>query len=190
MIGSGRTSLSGGSFIADSYIGQTGYSIKNGNATASVQVGGTGGYLTDYMTYRGIENLYGNVFKKISFIAWDGRWAGTTAPQPVYWTNDVTKKKYDSSTDMTLLVNASYISGVSGFISSFENQFAFIPSKIGIASIVGDDYWQYSESGRNYWRQLMYGGGATYPNTSGVYTLYVHTTYTSAGAIEGGRLAY
>ena len=53
------------------------------------------------MTYRGIENWYGNVWKDLSFIAWDGRWTGTTAPQPVYWTNDVVRN--DSLTDMTLL---------------------------------------------------------------------------------------
>ena len=129
MVGVGRTNLSGGSWVADSYIGQTGYSIKNGNATASVQIGGTGGYLTDYMSYRGIENLWGNVFKFISFIAWDGRWTGTTVPQPVYWTNDVSKKKYDSSTGMTLLTNASYIGALDGYISAFENQFGFIQAK-------------------------------------------------------------
>src|SRR5574344_1966804 len=180
MIGAGRTSLSGGSFIADSYIGQTGYSIKNGNATASVQVGGTGGYLTDYMSYRGIENLYGNVWKDLSFIAWDGRWTGTTAPQPIYWTNDVSKKKYTESTDMTLLTNASYIGALEGYQSAFENQFSFIPSKIGSSSIVGDYYWQYNRLETNTWRLVHFGSFAVGSGSAGGFALNANAGWSDA----------
>lgn len=190
MIGAGRTNLSGGSFIADSYIGQTGYSIKNGNATASEQVGGTGGYLTDYMSYRGIENLYGNVWKVISFISWDGRWTGITAPQPVYWTNDVSKKKYDSSTGMTLLVNASYIGAIEGYMSSFENQFSFVPSKIGTSSVVGDYYWQNNRSISNFWRLYRFGGSSTAGTFSGMFALHEGSEYFFTDSFIGARLAY
>ena len=60
MIGAGRTTLSGGSSVKDSYIGTTGLSNSDGNGTNSVSNGTTAGFLTDYMTYRGIENLFGN----------------------------------------------------------------------------------------------------------------------------------
>lgn len=190
MIGAGRTNLSGGSFIADSYIGQTGNSIKNGNNTSSVQVGGTGGYLTDYMSYRGIENLYGNVYKILSFIAWDGRWTGTTAPQPVYWTNDVSKKKYTASTGMTLLTNASYIGALQGDITGFENQYGFIPSKVGSTTIVNDLYYQYVSSLNNYWRLVRIGGSATISNIAGVYMLLAHVSYAQNTSDIGARLAY
>lgn len=190
MIGNGRTNLSGGSFIADSYIGQTGLSIKNGNSTASIQVGGTGGYLTDYMTYRGIENWYGNVLKDLSFIAWDGRWTGTTAPQPVYWTNDVSKKKYTASTDMTLLVNASYIGALEGNQSAFENQYGFIPSKIGSSSIVGDYYLQYDRVETNTWRVVRFGGCASNGSRAGSFALNADVSWTNANVAVGGRVCF
>lgn len=190
MIGAGRTNLSGGSFIADSYIGQTGYSIKDGNNTASVQVGGTGGYLTDYMSYRGIENLYGNVWKDLSFIAWDGRWTGTTAPQPVYWTNDVSKKKYDSSMDMQLLTNASYIGANEGYQSAFENQFAFIPSKVGSSSVVGDYYFQYNRLETNIWRLVLFGGAVDNGGAAGGFALRPLFVWSHAASYIGARLAY
>jgi hypothetical protein len=192
MIGAGRTNLNHASntFVADSYIGQTGLSIKDGNGTASVQLGTTLGVLTDYMTYRGIENWYGNVWKDLSFIAWDGQWTGTTAPQPVYWTNDVSKKKYDSSTGMTLLTNASYIGALDGYQSAFENQYGFIPSKIGSSSIVGDYYAQYSEFARNYWRLVLFGSTAANGGTAGGFALHPNNGWTYASANISGRVCF
>ena len=192
MIGAGRTNLNHASntWVADSYIGQTGLSIKNGNTTASVQLGTTLGVLTDYMTYRGIENWYGNVWKDLSFIAWDGRWTGTTAPQPVYWTNDVSKKKYAESTGMTLLTNASYIGALDGYSSAFENQYGFIPSKIGSYSIVGDYYWQYNRIETNTWRLVHFGGSAYSGGPAGGFTLSADFGWTAADAHIGGRVCF
>ena len=189
MIGAGRTNLShaSNSWVADSYIGQTGLSIKDGNGTASVQLGTTLGVLTDYMSYRGIENWYGNVWKILSFIAWDGSWTGTTAPQPVYWTNDVSKKKYTESTGMTLLVNASYIGALEGYQSAFENQYGFIPSKIGSSSVVGDYYWQYDRVENNTWRLVRFGGSAS---DGGVPVGGVWAGGFTLNAADGWPLAY
>ena len=59
VIGMGRTELTGGTWAKDSYIGVTGKSNSDGNATAN-----TGGNTNNaYMSYRGIENFYGNVWK-------------------------------------------------------------------------------------------------------------------------------
>ena len=192
MIGAGRTNLNHASntWVADSYIGQTGLSIKDGNATASVQLGTTLGVLTDYMTYRGIENWYGNVWKDLSFIAWDGRWTGTTAPQPVYWTNDVSKKKYTESTGMTLLTNASYIGALDGYQSAFENQYGFIPSKIGSYSVVGDYYWQYNQVASNSWRLVRFGGSAGSGSRAGGFALGAHSGWENADAYIGGRVCF
>jgi hypothetical protein len=59
MIGMGRTELSGGTWAKDSYVGVTGKSNGDGNGTNSV--GGNSN--NAYMTYRGIENVYGNIWK-------------------------------------------------------------------------------------------------------------------------------
>jgi len=88
MIGAGRTTLDDGSQVADSFIGKTGYSNADGNASGNVSNGGSAGFLTDYMTYRGIENLYGNVWKMVDGLTIDGRWTGVEAAMPMYATNE------------------------------------------------------------------------------------------------------
>jgi hypothetical protein len=190
MIGTGRTTLSGGAWEADSYIGQTGYSIIDGNTSNSVSNGETAGQLTDYMTYRGIENWYGNVYKDLSLIAWDGTWTGEPAAQPVYWTNDISKRSYDSQGEMTLLTNASYIGTNAGYVDNVENTYAFIPNSVGASNVVRDYYYQYSESGRDYWRLVLFGGNADVGGPAGGFTLSVYRGWTLAGALFGGRVAY
>jgi hypothetical protein len=68
MIGEGRTALSGGTWVKDSYIGVTGKSNADGNGTNSV-----GGNTNNaYMTYRGIENFFGNIWKWVDGINING----------------------------------------------------------------------------------------------------------------------
>ncbi|MBT6114047.1 MAG: hypothetical protein HOH03_10605, partial [Candidatus Marinimicrobia bacterium] len=61
MIGEGRTTLSGGSWDTSSYIGISGKSNADGNGTNSNDSSTLGG--DAYMTYRGIENWYGNMWE-------------------------------------------------------------------------------------------------------------------------------
>lgn len=190
MIGAGRTGLSGGSWAADSYIGKTGLSIADGNGTNSVSQGTTLGYLTDYMTYRGIENWYGNVWKILDGITWDGRWTGVEAAQPVYYTNNSEYFKDYGSDNMRFLTDASYIGSLNGYISDFENTFSFIPSAVGSSSLVYDYYWQYSESVRDYWRLVSFGTTALYGGQAGSFALNVNSAWSNANATIAGRLSY
>lgn len=59
MIGMGRTQLSEGTWAKDSYVGVTGKSNGDGNGTNSI--GGNSN--NAYMTYRGIENFFGNIWE-------------------------------------------------------------------------------------------------------------------------------
>lgn len=190
MIGNGRTSLSNGSWAADSYIGITGLSIGDGNGTNSVSNGGTAGYLTDYMTYRGIENWFGNVWKMLDGITWDGTWTGVAAAQPVYYTNNVEHFKDYGSDNMRFLTNASYIVTLGGYISDFEETIGFIPASVGNSSLVYDYYWQYSESGRNYWRVVRFGAVAPGGGAAGGFALTANNAWSHADAAIAGRLAY
>jgi hypothetical protein len=190
MIGNGRTTLSDGVWAADSYIGKTGLSIADGNGTNSVSNGGTAGYLTDYMTYRGIENWYGNVWKILDGITWDGRWTGVEAAQPVYYTNNSEYFKDYGSDNMRFLTDASYIGSLNGYISDFENTFSFIPSAVGSSSLVYDYYWQYSESVRDYWRLVHFGLSATDGGKAGGFALIVYSAWSHDHASIAGRLAY
>ena len=65
-LGQGRTALSGGSWVGGSYIGITGLSNSLGNGSGNVTYTGDAddvGADSSFMSYRGIENLYGNVWK-------------------------------------------------------------------------------------------------------------------------------
>jgi len=192
MIGVGRTDLSGGDWLADSYIGLTGLSVEDGDITNAVQVGGAGGYLTDYMTYRGIENLFGNVWKMIDGITWDGEWTGSEAAQPVYITNNSEYFIDQLSTNMKHLCDASYIGAGDGYITNIEEVTGFIPSAVGGSSTtyLTDQYYQDSEVGKDYWRIVTVGGYATYGGRAGVFTLTATNPWSYALTLIAGRLSY
>jgi len=191
MIGAGRTNLSGGGWTADSYIALTGLSTSDGNSTNSVALGGTN-YLTDYMTYRGIENLYGNVWKMVDGIAWDGTWTGAAAAQPIYVTNNSSYFADQVSTNMKHLCDAPYIGTLAGYTSNIENVIGFIPSAVGASSTtdICDYYYQYSELSRDYWRVVLVGSYATDGGLAGVFSLDATYAWSYAAAAFGGRLCY
>jgi len=197
MIGGGRSNLTGGGWTADSYIGLTGLSIPDGNGTNSVMSGtlydidGTG-YATDYMTYRGIENLFGNVWKMVDGITWDGTWTGSAAAQPVYVTNNSTYFADQVSTNMQHLCDAPYIGAASDYIGNIVNVTGFIPSAGGGTATeeICDYYYQYSEVGRNYWRVVLVGGLAYYGGQAGVFSLDAADAWSSDGVDYGGRLCF
>ena len=196
MIGGGRSNLTVGGWTADSYIGLTGLSIGDGNGTNSVMSGtlysvdGTG-YLTDYMTYRGIENLFGNVWKMLELV-WDGRWTGSAAAQPVYATNNSAYFADETSTNMQHLCDASYIGTDADYIGNIENVIGFIPSAGGGTATeeICDYYYQYSASDRGYWRVVLVGGAATSGGKAGVFTLTADNTWSNAYVSIAGRLSY
>ena len=190
MIGDGRTNLSGGGWTADSYIGKTGYSIVNGNNNGNVSNGSTIGYLTDYMSYRGIENFYGNVWKMLDGITWDGTWTDAPADQPIYVTNHSDNFTDTGSTNLTYLCDASYIGTTAGYSTNVENCVGFIPSSVGDSTYLTDYYWQYSESGRDYWRVVLFGAYASSRGPAGVFTLSVHYPWSDDSVAIAGRLAY
>jgi len=197
MIGGGRSNLTGGGWTADSYIGLTGLSIPDGNGTNSVMSGtlydidGTG-YATDYMTYRGIENLFGNVWKMVDGITWDGTWTGSAAAQPVYVTNNSTYFADQVSTNMQHLCDAPYIGAASDYIGNIVNVTGFIPSAGGGTATeeICDYYYQYSEVGRDYWRVVLVGGVANAGGRAGVFSLAAIDAWSHAHVGFGGRLSY
>jgi len=191
MIGAGRTALSGGGWTADSYIGGTGLSVADGNGTNSVSNGGVN-YLTDYMTYRGIENLFGNVYKMLDGIVWDGRWTGSAAAQPVYVTNNSTYFADQTSTNMQHLVDATYIGAVGGYIGNIENVTGFIPSAGGGSATtdICDYYYQYSTVGQDFWRVALVGGAADGGSKAGVFFVNAYDAWSHDEVGLAARLTY
>jgi len=192
MIGAGRTDLSGGGWTADSYIGLTGLSVADANSSNSVSNGTTLGYLTDYMTYRGIENLYGNVWKMADGITWDGRWTGTEAAQPIYVTNNSDYFADETSVNMKHICDATYIGVSSDYAANIENVVGFIPSTVGASSTtkLTDYYYQYSEVGRDYWRVFRVGGYVDGGGSAGAFSVDARYAWSYASARIGGRLCF
>ena len=187
MIGAGRTALSG-TWAANSLIGMTGFSIKNGNGTANVSIGGSSGYLTDYMTYNGIENFFGNVWKFIGLMSVNGG-VGTTNPMPMYATGNKAHYNAASAVNMDLIVNNTNL-GVTnvGYASNLENCVGFIPSAVGAGSTtkITDYYWQYSVNGG--WRAPFFGGCSAGGACAGAFCLDVNSSPSAVLVDVGSRL--
>jgi len=144
------------------------------------------------MTYRGIENLFGNVWKMLDGIAWDGSWTGAAAAQPVYVTNNSSYFADQVSTNMKHLCDASYIGADAGYISNIEEATGFIPSAVGASSTTDlcDYYYQYSQVGSDFWRVVLVGGNARHGDVAGVFLLSAYGAWSSVDPSRAGRLTY
>ena len=70
-LGQGRTALTGGSWVGGSLIGITGLSNQYGNSSANYTFAGDAGATdadSSFMSYRGCENFFGNVWKFVDGI--------------------------------------------------------------------------------------------------------------------------
>jgi len=207
VIGNGRTMFSDGAWEAANqgngkYIGRCGYSLADGNGTnatdraSSTDISAinteTDFTYHDYMTYRGIENFFGNVWKMLDGITWDGRWTGSAAAQPVYVTNNSSDFQDEARVNMQHLCDASYIGTTAGYIGDIENATGFIPSNDGGSetTYLCDNYWQYSENGRDYWRLVLVGANTYDGLKGGVFSLHVNYASGNVNAYLSGRLAY
>ena len=191
MIGMGRTTLSGGAWSNGSYIGICGYSNSHGNQTANQTTAGggvTGTIQSDFMSYRGIENLYGNVWKMV-----DG-WTvnDVSAAQLImYATNNDADFADTGSTNMTIIYDdTSPISG-GGYISALANiSNGFIGNAMSGASntYVGDYYWQYT--GGSGWSLPMVSAAANYGSLAGAFALRVTDASSYSDVSKSSRLAF
>ena len=181
-IGGGRTNLTGGGWTAGSYIGQCGLSNSDGNGTNSVMSGtlyskdGTG-YATDYMSYRGIENLYGNVWKFVDGINInDHEW---------YVSNNDSDWDDDTAVDYTSIGTAHTGSGWQGDLEQISR--GFLPADVtgSDSTKITDYYWQNSD-----WRVFLLGGSAGSGSIAGVF--YLGADYGSSldDVVFGSRVCY
>lgn len=180
VIGMGRTELTGGTWVKDSYIGVTGKSNSDGNATAN-----TGGNTNDaYMTYRGIENLYGNIWKWV-----DGFSINGNIP---YVSNTDTDFDDDDDTDYTRLedVNGDGITlhNSDGYQVTLEQiNRGFFPSSVGGSSstYITDHYYQAAG-----WRVAELGGRATDGVLAGIFEWNLSNASTVDAVNVGSRLTF
>lgn len=174
MIGMGRTELIGGSWAANSYIGQCGKSNAKGNGTFSV-----GGNINDaYMTYRGIENLFGNIWKFV-----DGINIYNNTP---YISNTDTQFADNTTTNYTAL--GITLVDINGWISTLCNSGrGFFPASIGGSSSTKVPDYYYQASG---WRVVFLGSNAIQGAYAGAFCLGALNASSIIDVSVGGRLAF
>jgi hypothetical protein len=173
MIGMGRTELIG-SWTADSYIGQCGKSNSKGNGTFSV-----GGDTNDsYMTYRGIENFFGNVWKFV-----DGININDHVP---YVSNTDSQFADDTATNYTSLsVTLGASDGYQATLSNISR--GFLPATVGGSSSTKvPDYYNQAAG----WRVAFLGGVANISANAGAFYLRALNASSYIFVNVGGRLAF
>ena len=184
MIGQGRTQLSGGSWACDSYIGRSGKSNADGNGTNSV----AGNTNNAYMTYRGIENWYGNVWEMR-----DGWTVNDVSSSQLimYATNNDADFADTGSTNMTVIYDDTSPHASGGYISGLADiSNGFIGNAMSGASntYVGDYYYQYA--GGSGWSLPAVGATATNGSQAGAFTLHVDGASSYSYVNRSSRLAF
>jgi len=194
-IGAGRVNLSGGSWTGGSFIGITGKSNYLGNLTGHQSIGGavTGAGQGDFVSYRGIENIWGNVWEFRDGLTVDASANDTTTPVSFWATNNRADFADTGSTNMTL-VSANTNLGVAnaGYISALENAaYGFIGSAVAGSSTtkVPDYYYQYSNNGSG-WRAPCVGGLALDGAVAGLFFLHVYYPSSNSDVIIGSRAGF
>ena len=184
MIGAGRTELSGGSWTKDSYIGVTGKSNGDGNGTNSV-----GGNTNDaYMTYRGIENFFGNVWKWVDGINIGGA-SSPADDNKVHVSN--TDTDFDDDTWANYTDLGVTLANANGYQKFLEQQArGFLPASVGGTGVGSSTYitdYYYQATG---WRVAMRGGVVYYGAAAGVAEWSLGSASSDAYAMIGSRLCF
>lgn len=189
-IGNGRTALSGLSWVANSYIGKCGMSDGDGNFSGNVSPGDSA---TSYMSYRGIENWYGNIWKMLDGIVWDASANDEVTPIPVWASNHRSYFLDNTTTGMVLLRNIANLGSTDDDYQYYLENISsgFLPSAVGGSSSTrqGDYYWQYPDNGNNF-RLVLVGASALSGLLSGGFSLYADHGFTYANAYFGVRVCF
>jgi hypothetical protein len=179
VIGAGLTDWSAAWSGYNDYnpINNTGLSNAKGNATFNVS--GGDGVVGSYMTYRGIENFFGHLWKWVDGISINANVPYVTNTQPF---TDDTAVNY---TDLGItLANANEYQNTLEQISR-----GFLPASVGAPASatakITDYYWQAAG-----WRVVALGGGADNGVQAGAFSLVAFGASSYLGRAFGSRLAF
>lgn len=192
-IGDGLTKWASGTWDAwNDYnpIETAGNSNSDGNATANVA--NADGVLGSYMSYRGIENFFGHVWKFVDGINIQFG-TGTDYTGQAYACNDDTLPFADNvSAGYTAL--AGLLPGKIGNVSKngyqktlLQQDRGFLPASTGGGSGTYICDYYYQSTG---WRVAKLGGTANVGLTAGVADWSVHYSSSDRTRAVGGRLAF
>ena len=188
-IGNGNTSFSSwpapSGNQGDSRASEAGLSNSTGNGTTSVNT--AGGAVTDYMSYRGIENLYGSVWDWVDGVIVNA--AGSVSTNAAVW--DYTNNSADFSdtvnTNMTQITAAAQTGfDYPGSLAAVNNFFISTGGG-GSSSTYTTDFWYGSTSAD---RVVFVGGNAADGASAGVFLVDAFYDASDAGRVIGARIAF
>lgn len=178
MIGAGLTDWAVGWHAYNDYnpINKTGLSNAKGNTTFNVS--GGDGVVGSYMTYRGIENWYGHIWKWVDGINVNANRA-YLCNVDTQFADDTAVNYVDVGVDM---INSN------GWQSTLLNLASiFLPASVGASSSTKiTDY--YTQGGG--WRVVRLGGSADDGASRGAFSLDATDASSNLNQSIGGRLAF
>jgi len=179
MIGNGLTDWVGGTWDAwNAYnpIETNGNSNSDGDATANIS--GGDGVAGSYMSYRGIENFYGHIWKWV-----DGININNNIP---YVSNTDTQFADDTTTNYTDL--GVTLHNANGWQNTLEQiSRGFLPASVGASSSTKITDYYYQASG---WRVVRLGGLANDGANAGAFCMDADSASSSVARTIGVRLAF
>lgn len=179
MIGNGLTDWSGGGWAGwNDYnpIETTGNSNGDGDTTANT----SGGDVTtgSYMTYRGVENFFGHIWKWV-----DGININANVP---YVSNNDSDFADDTVTNYTAL--GITLPNTNGWQNTLEQQDrGFLPASVGAGSATKITDYYYQSTG---WRVVQLGGTTTYGASAGAFSMNAHNASSGVDRFIGVRLSF
>ncbi len=184
MIGEGRTSLSGGTFVNGSYIARCGLGDTLSGHFGSVHNGGSAGYTTDVVLVDGIENAYGDVWEFLTGYLMSNYqvYYKNSSPYPI---DSIATYTPITALDGSLVV----LPATEGYLGTPRSGKAFMFDTAhngSSASPVGDYCWS-SQTGL---RVALSGAVANDGSRAGVSALYSYDAPSVAAATLGGRLRF
>ena len=190
----GRTALSGGTWTNGSYLALSGLSNALGNKTGGVSLGTTAGLLTDYMSYRGIENFFGHIWQFLDGMTVDMTANNTATAAPLWITNNSTYFADTGSTGMTALGSMPNLgASANGYIATLMANLScgFVGATIGASSSTKFRayLWQYPDNAAG-WRAPYVGGGADHGLQAAPGSLYLYNASSYSDVNVGARAGF
>ena len=179
MIGDGLTDWGSGTWNThNAYHPINNAGLSNGDGNGVNSVSGGDGVVGSYMTYRGIENWYGHIWKFV-----DGFNTNNNVP---YFSNTGTDFADDTATNYddpeVTLHNAD---GYQGALEQIDE--GFLPADVtGTATTKITDYYHQASG----WRVASFGGYAHSGASAGGFDWALSSTASYLSATIGGRVCY
>jgi len=182
-ISEGNTKFTAWDYDAD--IGPTGKSNSDGNFSGGQST--TNGDSLDYMSYRGIEDIFGNIWQFVDGVNINNDGSSSK----LYLCSVDSNYADDISTNYTLYGNLCEVDGYQTNFMDISN--GFYPTSIGGSSstYVCDYYYTaYDSDPSGGWRVYLLGGAANSGGAEGVFCVFADFGSSYSGSAAGARLCF